>query len=92
MKAQTKTFALRLLQLKTNDNFTMNTTKPKSKLTTGLLCFFFGAIGAHRFYTGYAWLGVLYSLTFGFLLIGVIVDLFFIGFGQYEDFQTPTHL
>ena len=63
----------------------MNTTKPKSKLTTGLLCFFFGAVGAHRFYTGYAWLGVLYALSGGFLLIGVIVDLFFIGSGQYKD-------
>jgi TM2 domain-containing membrane protein YozV len=60
-------------------------TNKKSQLTVFLLCLFFGFSGAHRFYTGYVWLGVLYILTGGILGIGIIVDLLFILFGGYED-------
>jgi TM2 domain-containing membrane protein YozV len=59
--------------------------QPKSKIITLLLCIFLGYLGIHRFYTGYAWLGVLYILTGGILGIGIIVDLIFIIFGGYED-------
>jgi TM2 domain-containing membrane protein YozV len=60
-------------------------TQPKSKIITLLLCIFLGYLGIHRFYTGYAWLGILYLLTGGILGIGILVDLIFIIIGGYED-------
>jgi TM2 domain-containing membrane protein YozV len=60
-------------------------TPSKSKIITLLLCIFLGYLGIHRFYTGYAWFGVLYLLTGGILGIGILVDLIFIIFGGYED-------
>lgn len=39
------------------------------------LCIFFGIFGAHKFYEDKNFLGTLYIATFGFCLIGVIVDL-----------------
>lgn len=41
-----------------------------------LLWFFLGFVGAHKFYLGRPIIGLLYLLTFGFLGIGMIVDLF----------------
>jgi TM2 domain-containing membrane protein YozV len=60
-------------------------TQSKSKIITLLLCIFLGYLGIHRFYTGYAWLGLLYLLTGGILGIGILVDLIFIIFEGYED-------
>jgi TM2 domain-containing membrane protein YozV len=37
---------------------------------------FFGIAGLHRFYLGQAGMGILYLFTFGFLGIGLIIDLF----------------
>ena len=53
--------------------------KQKSKNTAYLLWFFFGSVGAHRFYagnTGYA-IGML--LTLGGLGIWTLIDVFLIG-------------
>lgn len=36
----------------------------------------FGWLGVHRFYLGHIGMGILYLLTGGFLLIGVIIDVF----------------
>jgi TctA family transporter len=47
----------------------------KSQLVAFLLCFFFGLLGAHRFYLGYTGLGVLYILTAGLFGIGWLIDL-----------------
>jgi TM2 domain-containing membrane protein YozV len=37
---------------------------------------FFGIAGLHRFYLGQVGMGILYLFTFGFLGIGLIIDLF----------------
>ena len=44
----------------------------------GYLLWIFGFTGAHRFYYGKTWTGVLYYCTFGLFLIGWIVDFFLI--------------
>ncbi len=41
-----------------------------------LLWLLFGFVGAHKFYLGRPLIGLLYLLTFGFLGVGVIIDLF----------------
>ena len=48
--------------------------KPKSKWVALLLCFFFGAIGAHKFYEEKTGMGILYLFTLGLLGIGVVID------------------
>lgn len=48
----------------------------KDKGTAYLFWFFFGLIGAHRFYLGKPFTGILQALTFGGLGIWVIIDLF----------------
>ncbi|MDY8108379.1 TM2 domain-containing protein [Fulvimarina sp. 2208YS6-2-32] len=52
----------------------------KSQLVSYLLwgsCFF-GVCGIHRFYNGRPISGLIWLLTFGFLFIGQIIDLFLI--------------
>jgi len=58
---------------------------PKSKITTLLLCIFFGVLGAHRFYVGKAGTGILYLLTLGLMGIGVLIDLITIIAGSFKD-------
>ncbi len=48
--------------------------KPKNKWVTVLLCFFLGALGAHKFYEGKIGMGILYLFTVGLLGIGVFID------------------
>lgn len=57
----------------TNINGTQS-AKPKNKWVALLLCFFLGALGAHKFYEGKVGMGVLYLFTVGLCGIGVIVD------------------
>ena len=57
----------------------------KSKLTAILLCFFLGSLGIHRFYLGYTLIGVIQLLTFGGVLIWVIVDLIRLIIGSLKD-------
>ena len=59
----------------------------KSKLTAILLCFFLGSLGIHRFYLGYTLIGVIQLLTFGWLLIWVIVDLIRLIIGSLKDYE-----
>ena len=59
----------------------------KSKLTAILLCFFLGSLGIHRFYLGYTLIGVIQLLTFGGLLIWVIVDLIRLTIGSLKDYE-----
>lgn len=63
----------------------MENYEPKSRTVTFLLCLFFGALGIHRFYVGKAGTGVIYLLTGGLLMIGVVVDLIRISFGLFSD-------
>ena len=59
----------------------------KSKLIAILLCFFLGSLGIHRFYLGYTLIGVIQLLTFGGLLIWVIVDLIRLIIGSLKDYE-----
>lgn len=57
----------------------------KSKSTTFLLCYFFGALGVHRFYLGKLITGILMLLTGGGLLIWWLIDLYRIITGRLKD-------
>ena len=59
----------------------------KSKSTTFLLCYFFGALGVHRFYLGKFLTGLLMLLTGGGLLIWWLLDLYLIITGRLKDKQ-----
>ncbi|MBE6984347.1 MAG: TM2 domain-containing protein [Ruminococcaceae bacterium] len=48
--------------------------KPKSKWAALALCFFFGFLGAHKFYEEKTGMGILYLFTAGLFGIGVIID------------------
>lgn len=50
------------------------TGRTRNKWVALLLCFFLGAIGAHKFYEGKMGMGILYLFTFGLCGIGVLVD------------------
>ncbi len=57
----------------------------KSKLVVGLLCFFLGWLGVHRFYTGHILIGIIQLLTGGLFGIWVIIDLILIISGNYKN-------
>ncbi len=64
----------------TNTNTNTNTNgvaagRAKNKWVALILCLLLGGIGAHKFYEGKIGMGILYLLTGGLFLIGVIVDL-----------------
>ena len=60
-------------------------TSDKKKLTALLLCIFLGWMGAHYYYVGRIWKGVLYTCTLGFFFIGWIIDIFVILLGKFRD-------
>ena len=65
---------------------TNNTIKSKySWLTTLLLCWFLGILGAHRFYVGRSVSGIVQLLTLGGLGIWTLIDFFIILSGKFED-------
>ena len=51
----------------------------KSKGVAYLLLILFGTLGFHRFYIGKVGTGILYLLTGGLFLVGVVMDLFNLG-------------
>lgn len=65
----------------TNANVNKNTNmvgymgKPRSKTVAILLCLFLGYLGAHKFYEGKTFMGIIYFFTLGLFFIGVIIDL-----------------
>ncbi len=60
-------------------------TSPKSALVALSLCFFFGWIGAHRFYVGKIKTGIIMLLTLGGFGIWALVDLVLIACGEFKD-------
>lgn len=50
--------------------------KTKQKKISLIACLVGGMIGAHKFYEEKFGMGILYALTCGFMLIGVVIDLF----------------
>jgi uncharacterized RDD family membrane protein YckC/TM2 domain-containing membrane protein YozV len=59
----------------------------KSKSTTFLLCYFFGALGVHRFYLGKLITGILMFVTLGGFIIWWLIDLYRIITGRLKDKQ-----
>ncbi|MBT6161830.1 TM2 domain-containing protein [Flavobacteriaceae bacterium] len=70
--------------VKNNSEMSIDATVMNSSASTAVagdnqivalvLCFFFGAIGVHRFYLGDIWQGVVQLLTFGGLGFWVLID------------------
>ena len=58
---------------------------PKSGVTTVLLCFFLGPLGAHRFYVGKMGTGILHLITLGGLGLWTLVDFVMILVGKFTD-------
>jgi len=56
----------------------MNNSNNTHLILVGYIAWLFGVFGAHRFYYGKPITGVIWLLTGGVLLIGWIVDFFFI--------------
>ena len=57
-----------------NQNINTNPGRQKDKWVAFLLCFFFGWLGAHKFYEGKPIMGILYLLTLGGFTIGWALD------------------
>jgi TM2 domain-containing membrane protein YozV len=57
----------------------------KSFVATLILCLLLGGLGVHRFYVGKIGTGIIWLLTFGFLGIGVLVDLIIIAVQNFKD-------
>lgn len=52
-----------------------------------LLCWFFGVLGVHRFYTGHTAIGIIQLLTLGGCGIWALIDFILIAAGSYKDAQ-----
>lgn len=52
------------------------TVAPKKVSTTYILWVFFAAIGGHQFYLGNTGRAISYILTFGWVGVGTIIDVF----------------
>ena len=60
-------------------------TKNKNWIATYLLCWFFGILGVHRFYTGYIGIGLVQLFTFGGLGIWALIDFITLSLNNYKD-------
>ena len=57
-------------------SLTENTPRQKNRITAGILAILLGGVGAHKFYLGKIWLGILYTVVaigFCWLIIPPIV-------------------
>jgi TM2 domain-containing membrane protein YozV len=64
---------------------TANNISHKSWTATFFLCWFFGLLGVHRFYTGHIKSGIVQLLTLGCFSIWTTIDWFVILFGGFKD-------
>lgn len=60
-------------------------TSDKNKDTALLLCIFGGWFGLHQYYVGKIGKGLIYTFTFGFCMVGWILDIFRILLGSFRD-------
>ena len=58
---------------------------PFKMVPAALLCFFLGALGAHRFYVGKVGTALLMILTLGGFGIWVLIDFIMILTGGFKD-------
>lgn len=63
----------------------MGQESPKSRLIALLLCFFFGWIGGHRFYTNKIGTGILMMFTMGGFGMWYFADIVMIALGAFKD-------
>ena len=59
-------------------------------ITCLILCWFLGAFGVHRFYTGHTKTGILQLLTFGGCGIWALIDFIIIATGEFRDAEGNT--
>ncbi len=57
----------------------------KTRFIALLLCWFFGSLGAHRFYVGKVGTAILMIMTLGGLGIWALIDLIIILVGSFRD-------
>jgi TM2 domain-containing membrane protein YozV len=62
-----------------------NAKSVKNYAATLILVLLLGFVGGHRFYVGKVGTGILYFFTGGFFLIGWIIDIFTVIFGNFTD-------
>ena len=60
-------------------------TSDKSKHTALILCIFGGWLGLHQYYVGNIGRGLLYTCTFGLIMIGWLSDIVKIATGGFKD-------
>jgi len=87
--AATATPIINITNTNANENTNINgggfAGPAKSKVVALLLCFFFGYLGAHRFYVGKVGTGILYLFTGGLVGIGSLIDFIMILIGSFKD-------
>jgi TM2 domain-containing membrane protein YozV len=62
-----------------------NSKSVKNYAVMLVLVIVLGLVGGHRFYAGKVGTGILYLFTGGFFLIGWIIDIFTVSFGNFTD-------
>lgn len=58
---------------------------PKNRVVAVLFCVFLGYLGAHRFYVGKFWTGLLQLFTGGAFGVWVIIDFILLLMGRFKD-------
>jgi len=70
---------------KTVISYTDGVVSGKSSTIATLWVTFLGFLGAHRFYTGYFWIGLFQALTCGGFILWFIIDIIAIYTNKFED-------